>query len=262
MDDRPRLELTGSRLFTAWLAQRQGEPRLHHLPGRQALPDRPQARRPALDLRAQLPALHGARHRPGRHALDVLALPALALRELPRSRRDARTATTRSTCRSPATPPATSTSTTSHADADGRPIFVATRFNCLATIAERASFAPLWRPPFIDRLAAEDRCHLNGLAMRDGRPAYRHLRRRHQRRRGLARAPPRRRRRHRRRERRDRRAPASRCRTRRACTAAGSGWCSRAPASSATSTSPPAASSRSASCRATPAASPSSATTR
>ena len=58
------------------------------------------------------------------------------------------------------------------ADADGRPVFVATRFNCLATIAERASFAPLWRPPFIDRLAAEDRCHLNGLAMRDGRPAY------------------------------------------------------------------------------------------
>ena len=58
------------------------------------------------------------------------------------------------------------------ADADGRPVFVATRFNCLATIAERASFAPLWRPPFIDRLAAEDRCHLNGLAMRDGRPAF------------------------------------------------------------------------------------------
>ena len=59
-----------------------------------------------------------------------------------------------------------------HADAAGRPIFVATRFNCLATIAERASFAPLWRPPFIDRLAAEDRCHLNGFAARDGRPAY------------------------------------------------------------------------------------------
>lgn len=59
-----------------------------------------------------------------------------------------------------------------HADADGRPIFVATRFNCLATLAERASFAPIWQPPFIDRLAAEDRCHLNGLAMRDGRPGF------------------------------------------------------------------------------------------
>ncbi|MFO1209148.1 MAG: TIGR03032 family protein [Amaricoccus sp.] len=59
-----------------------------------------------------------------------------------------------------------------HPDAAGDPIFVATRFNCLATLAERASFAPLWRPPFIDRLAAEDRCHLNGFAARDGRPAY------------------------------------------------------------------------------------------
>jgi uncharacterized protein (TIGR03032 family) len=58
------------------------------------------------------------------------------------------------------------------AGADGRPVFVATRFNCLATPSERASFTPLWRPPFIDRLAAEDRCHLNGLAMRHGRPAF------------------------------------------------------------------------------------------
>lgn len=55
---------------------------------------------------------------------------------------------------------------------DGAPVFVVTRFNCLATLSARASFTPVWRPPFIDRLAAEDRCHLNGLAMRDGRPAF------------------------------------------------------------------------------------------
>lgn len=59
-----------------------------------------------------------------------------------------------------------------HEDAEGKPIFVATRFNCLATLSERGSFREVWRPPFIDRLAAEDRCHLNGLAMKDGRPAY------------------------------------------------------------------------------------------
>ncbi|MCF8516875.1 MAG: TIGR03032 family protein [Rhodobacteraceae bacterium] len=59
-----------------------------------------------------------------------------------------------------------------HEDAEGKPIFVATRFNCLATLSERGSFREVWRPPFIDRLAAEDRCHLNGLAMRDGQPAY------------------------------------------------------------------------------------------
>ncbi|MEM1299956.1 MAG: TIGR03032 family protein [Pseudomonadota bacterium] len=52
------------------------------------------------------------------------------------------------------------------------PVFVVTRFNCLATLDRTNSFAPVWKPPFIDRIAAEDRCHLNGLAMRDGRPAY------------------------------------------------------------------------------------------
>lgn len=51
-----------------------------------------------------------------------------------------------------------------HAGADGAPIFVATRFNCLATLAARGSFREVWRPPFIDRIAAEDRCHMNGMA--------------------------------------------------------------------------------------------------
>jgi uncharacterized protein (TIGR03032 family) len=57
-------------------------------------------------------------------------------------------------------------------DASGRPVFVNTLFGCLATISESHSFVPLWRPPFVSRLAAEDRCHLNGLAMREGKPAY------------------------------------------------------------------------------------------
>ncbi|MFK7875247.1 MAG: TIGR03032 family protein [Paracoccaceae bacterium] len=57
-------------------------------------------------------------------------------------------------------------------DGSSAPIFVATRFNCLATLDYRNSFKPVWTPPFIDRIAAEDRCHLNGLAMRDGQPAY------------------------------------------------------------------------------------------
>jgi uncharacterized protein (TIGR03032 family) len=57
-------------------------------------------------------------------------------------------------------------------DADGRLVFVNTLFGCLATLSETHSFRPLWRPPFLSRLAAEDRCHLNGLAIRDARPAY------------------------------------------------------------------------------------------
>lgn len=57
-------------------------------------------------------------------------------------------------------------------DGDGRLVFVNTLFGCLAAVSETHSFVPLWRPPFISRLAAEDRCHLNGLAIKDGRPAY------------------------------------------------------------------------------------------
>lgn len=57
-------------------------------------------------------------------------------------------------------------------DAEGQPVFVATLFNCLATVSEQQSFEPLWRPPFVTTLTAEDRCHLNGLAMVDGQPQY------------------------------------------------------------------------------------------
>jgi protein O-GlcNAc transferase len=57
-------------------------------------------------------------------------------------------------------------------DASGRVVFVNTAYSCLATLSERYSFAPLWQPRFISRLAPEDRCHLNGLAMEGGRPAF------------------------------------------------------------------------------------------
>ncbi len=57
-------------------------------------------------------------------------------------------------------------------DRDGRILFVNTRFNCLSTISERHSFRPVWTPPFVSRIVDEDRCHLNGMAMRDGRPAF------------------------------------------------------------------------------------------
>jgi uncharacterized protein (TIGR03032 family) len=57
-------------------------------------------------------------------------------------------------------------------DRAGRVIFVNTKFSCLATMSVTHGFKPIWKPPFISRLAAEDRCHLNGLAMDDGVPAY------------------------------------------------------------------------------------------
>lgn len=57
-------------------------------------------------------------------------------------------------------------------DKTGRVIFVNTRFGCLATISEQYNFIPLWHPPFLSNIIPGDRCHLNGLAMRDGHPAY------------------------------------------------------------------------------------------
>ena len=57
-------------------------------------------------------------------------------------------------------------------DGAGHVVFVNTLFGCLATTSDRHSFTPLWQPPFLTKLAAEDRCHLNGLAMEAGRPAY------------------------------------------------------------------------------------------
>jgi hypothetical protein len=50
--------------------------------------------------------------------------------------------------------------------------FVNTRFSCLCTRSNTHSFVPRWRPPFISALAPEDRCHLNGLCMAGGRPAF------------------------------------------------------------------------------------------
>ncbi len=57
-------------------------------------------------------------------------------------------------------------------DSSGRILAVNTLFSCLATTSETHSFTPVWQPPYITRLAPEDRCHLNGLAMEDGQPRY------------------------------------------------------------------------------------------
>lgn len=57
-------------------------------------------------------------------------------------------------------------------DGKGNPVFVNTLFSCLATVSADHSFQPLWKPRFVSRLAAEDRCHLNGLAMAGGKARF------------------------------------------------------------------------------------------
>ena len=49
---------------------------------------------------------------------------------------------------------------------------VNTRFSCLCNLDPAYSFVPKWRPPFVTELAADDRCHLNGLAIVDCQPKY------------------------------------------------------------------------------------------
>src|SRR5262245_41754018 len=55
---------------------------------------------------------------------------------------------------------------------EGELWLVNTAFGCLCTLDGRHSFVPRWRPPFLTALAADDRCHLNGLAVADGAPKY------------------------------------------------------------------------------------------
>lgn len=50
--------------------------------------------------------------------------------------------------------------------------FINTKFSCLCTRDDNYSFQPEWRPWFISGYAPEDRCHVNGLAMLEGKPKY------------------------------------------------------------------------------------------
>lgn len=49
---------------------------------------------------------------------------------------------------------------------------VNTRFSCLSIINDDYSFYNKWTPSFITDQTPDDRCHLNGMAMQNGRPKY------------------------------------------------------------------------------------------
>mgnify|MGYP005845046291 CR=1 FL=1 len=50
--------------------------------------------------------------------------------------------------------------------------FVNTRFSCLCRLDPEFSFVPSWMPDFVSQCLPEDRCHLNGLEVVDGKPRY------------------------------------------------------------------------------------------
>jgi uncharacterized protein (TIGR03032 family) len=56
--------------------------------------------------------------------------------------------------------------------ADGTVLFANTLFSCIALAGPEFSFTPIWRPDFISRLAPENRCHLTGFALDEGRVRY------------------------------------------------------------------------------------------
>ncbi len=56
--------------------------------------------------------------------------------------------------------------------ASGRVLFVNTRYSCLCEPSLTHSFKPVWKPSFISKLAPEDRCHLNGLCLVEGRAKF------------------------------------------------------------------------------------------
>lgn len=47
-----------------------------------------------------------------------------------------------------------------------------TSFSCLCKVNGNFNFVPVWKPPFISALVSEDRCHLNGLVLKEGKPKY------------------------------------------------------------------------------------------
>jgi uncharacterized protein (TIGR03032 family) len=57
-------------------------------------------------------------------------------------------------------------------DSDGRVYYCSAAFSCVCTTSDDKSFKVFWRPPWITKTVPEDRCHLNGICSRDGRPRY------------------------------------------------------------------------------------------
>jgi len=49
---------------------------------------------------------------------------------------------------------------------------VNTMFSCITKINEDYNFEPVWKPSFVSEIASEDRCHLNGMVMVNGKPKY------------------------------------------------------------------------------------------
>lgn len=57
-------------------------------------------------------------------------------------------------------------------DANDKLYYVSALFCCICIPSVDHSFKVWWKPPWISKIAPEDRCHLNGICARDGEPRY------------------------------------------------------------------------------------------
>lgn len=57
-------------------------------------------------------------------------------------------------------------------DKQGNPYYCSALFNCVCVPSVTHTFKVFWKPPWIDKIVPEDRCHLNGICSRDGVPRY------------------------------------------------------------------------------------------
>lgn len=57
-------------------------------------------------------------------------------------------------------------------DNKGEPHFCSASFSCICTPSDKYSFDVFWKPPWITKVAQEDRCHLNGLCNLNGKPRF------------------------------------------------------------------------------------------
>lgn len=55
---------------------------------------------------------------------------------------------------------------------DGQIYYCSALFSVICTPSFNKTFQVYWKPPWISKIAPEDRCHLNGLCCRDGIPRY------------------------------------------------------------------------------------------
>jgi uncharacterized protein (TIGR03032 family) len=57
-------------------------------------------------------------------------------------------------------------------DSNNNPYYCSAMFSCICQPSNSHTFKVYWKPPWISKIAPEDRCHLNGLCSRDGKPRY------------------------------------------------------------------------------------------